>query len=43
MSAQTSSVDDGPKDADRTGTYLLILVVEIVMVGGLYLFGRYFS
>ena len=44
MSAQVASVDDDrTPDADRTGTYILIIVVEILTVGGLYLFGRYFS
>jgi hypothetical protein len=44
MSARVAGVDDDrPQDADRTGTYILIVVVEILTVGGLYLFGRYFS
>ena len=44
MSARAPGiVDTSANDVDRTRTYVLIVVVEIVIVGGLYLFGRYFS
>jgi hypothetical protein len=33
---------DAPSDR-RTGRYLLVLVIEAVVIAGLYWFGRHFS
>jgi hypothetical protein len=37
------STDAPPVDPDLTVTYILVLIVEVVVLVGLYWLGRYFS
>jgi hypothetical protein len=43
MNGQSTVPAAGRDSRSRTGTYAAVLLVEALVIVGLYLFGRYFS
>ena len=43
MNGKAPDASADPGDRSRTGTYVAVILLEALVVAGLYLFGRYFS
>jgi hypothetical protein len=43
MNGKAPAASADPDDRSRTGTYVAVILLEALVVAGLYLFGRYFS
>jgi hypothetical protein len=43
MNGQLIDPVGGRDSRSRTGTYVAVILVEALVIAGLYLFGRYFS
>ena len=43
MDDQPPATEAAQGDRSRTGTYVAVILLEALVVAGLYLFGRYFS
>jgi hypothetical protein len=43
MSDHTPKTAAAQDSRSRTGTYVAVILVEALVIAGLYLFGRYFS